>query len=675
MHGRRLNIVFLLLFLLVVYLPVTGQDQVEVDLQGETSDDGIALRWTFTFEQIPGNGYHLYRRTEDEDTFQKITDDPLSMTPVQQVRNQYDNDLGNTLDKYFEDYGGYPITREAVEEQELQDDPFELIMVNLFLSEDIRRAEAAGYYYLDQEVDAGTTVSYRLTSVSSNGDETTVDTLDSIEHTTNPSIPTTERPDVNTHPERIELTWGHQKGYYFYHVYRTSEEDGELHRITDEPIRQVDPGEREKPTNVQFQDTDVETGNTYWYSIRIQDQKGVLSEPSPRVRVEYTDEFPPSSPLSVRVEEQQDDNAILVRWLPIDADDLAGYNLYRSNSADGKKEMVNDDLIRDIRYLDETVTPGQDHIYWVTAVDNAGNESPPGFMATGKINDRTPPDQVKGLEAETKEGKVLLEWDRSEADDLHSYEIQRAFQEDEEKEWVQVNVDQVDEPSFVDTLDKSVSNVLLYRVRALDQSFNESDWSEPVSAKLPDVTPPPSPILTEAVPGEHNVKLTWKARRPDDVNGMFVERTEDPKEDWERITDEPVSGNEFTDEDLEGGTELTYRILAVDEAGNVSDPSRTAPATPVDVTPPPSPDNVKTRSEQQGVVLTWDEIKKQDLAGYFVYRKEEGEWTQLSPLIGNTRFVDTDVTRDDTNQYAVEALDQSGNRSELSETGPIEFDP
>lgn len=88
----------------------------------------------------------------------------------------------------------------------------------------------------------------------------------------------------------------------------------------------------------------------------------------------------PSAP--TEVEASSEDGAIALRWSAVEAEDLAGYNVYRSDTtiADvGSAESITTEPVVDTSYFDEDtrLQNGQTYHYVITAEDNDGNESSP----------------------------------------------------------------------------------------------------------------------------------------------------------------------------------------------------------------------------------------------------------------------------------------------------------
>jgi hypothetical protein len=65
----------------------------------------------------------------------------------------------------------------------------------------------------------------------------------------------------------------------------------------------------------------------------------------------------------------------MLSWAPSSESDLAGYNLYRSTSAEGEYIKVNPALITCTSYLDIGLAPNSDYYYKLSALDRSDNES------------------------------------------------------------------------------------------------------------------------------------------------------------------------------------------------------------------------------------------------------------------------------------------------------------
>ena len=107
------------------------------------------------------------------------------------------------------------------------------------------------------------------------------------------------------------------------------------------------------------------------------------------------DAIPPAAPTGLTA----DLNGINVEldWDDNSEDDLDGYNVYRSLTSGGSYEKLNDTVLSNSSYSDETVIGGETYYYVVTAVDTSSNES-------GYSNEESAAVPDTGM------GSVLREW-------------------------------------------------------------------------------------------------------------------------------------------------------------------------------------------------------------------------------------------------------------------------
>lgn len=133
----------------------------------------------------------------------------------------------------------------------------------------------------------------------------------------------------------------------------------------------------------EFRDVDAEFGSNYAYSVR-----SVVVEPSGAelesadsnlVAVTPRDIFPPAAPQGLEVvfiPPQPGISAHLeLSWAVSPENDVAGYNVYRSEEPGTKGTRQNTELLLTPAFRDMNVMSGRHYFYTVTAVDRSGNES------------------------------------------------------------------------------------------------------------------------------------------------------------------------------------------------------------------------------------------------------------------------------------------------------------
>jgi hypothetical protein len=155
-----------------------------------------------------------------------------------------------------------------------------------------------------------------------------------------------------------------------------------------------------------FRDTQIQFGKTYIYTVRSVAQYPDLqveSLDSPPISVSPLDTFPPSAPqglVVVLVPAQGAAPAYLdLSWSISAENDIAGYNIYRSEQEAAPGQKQNPDLLRTPAFRDMNTTPGHRYFYTVTAVDRVGNESPASAAAPGEV----PVEVPSGAPAEVPE--------------------------------------------------------------------------------------------------------------------------------------------------------------------------------------------------------------------------------------------------------------------------------
>jgi len=94
------------------------------------------------------------------------------------------------------------------------------------------------------------------------------------------------------------------------------------------------------------------------------------------VRVVAHDVFPPSIPAGLQAVYSGEGQKPFIDliWAPVANADLAGYNVYRSET-NGRAIKLNAELVKSASYRDSAAAPGTTYIYSVSAVDVRGNES------------------------------------------------------------------------------------------------------------------------------------------------------------------------------------------------------------------------------------------------------------------------------------------------------------
>ncbi|MGH9375141.1 MAG: fibronectin type III domain-containing protein [Terriglobia bacterium] len=128
-------------------------------------------------------------------------------------------------------------------------------------------------------------------------------------------------------------------------------------------------------------DSKFEFHHTYFYRVRaVFRQDGTTAETadSKTAAVTPREIFPPPPPAGL--EAVYSTTAVELIWKPGPAPKVEGYYVYREGPQ-GRVTRLNKTLLRIPVFEDRTVRSGLRYVYWVTAVDAAGNESLPSIQA------------------------------------------------------------------------------------------------------------------------------------------------------------------------------------------------------------------------------------------------------------------------------------------------------
>ncbi len=157
-----------------------------------------------------------------------------------------------------------------------------------------------------------------------------------------------------------------------------------------EIYRRILPQEEyESPLNARpvagttYIDTTAPYGATLLYTLRATLAKNPKIEglPAEELALLYRDVYPPAAPS--RLDALSEGNLVRLIWAPVDAADLAGYLVYRSEGSEAPV-LLTKDPVADPFFTDETARQGTRYRYTIRAVDRSGNKSAPSPEAAAE---------------------------------------------------------------------------------------------------------------------------------------------------------------------------------------------------------------------------------------------------------------------------------------------------
>lgn len=416
------------------------------------------------------------------------------------------------------------------------------------------------------------------------------------------------------------------------------------------------------------------TGQTEQLYVRAIDISGQASEPSPMLRYDALDLDPPRGVVDVSAT-RLPNQRVQIRWQISDADDVAGYNLYRASSLMDESAYVrlNSSLLslNETTFNDTLLYQDASNVYYyrITAVDAAGNEGPLSTAAMALIEDLNPPATPTDLVASARDdGTVALAWRAEQPADFSSFIVLRKPIGPREASMpIRLNPAALTENEYIDggIAGQGFREGVVYQYQVLSADL-AGNFSRAAIAeiKIQDRTAPPPPNGAQAiVDTDSRIALFWNPSPAIDLMSYLVYRRERGSS---RLQAFPVSIDQrrYDDESVVPGTQYEYWVTAADSAGNESPSSERVSILMRDSRSPRQVRNVRVTSDTSGVSMSWEPVSAFDLAGYRVYRSDTqtGRYELLhSDLLIDTRWRDDEGR--EGNWYRVHALDTSGNES------------
>lgn len=250
-----------------------------------------------------------------------------------------------------------------------------------------------------------------------------------------------------------------------------------------------------------------------------------------------------------------------------------------------------------------------------------------------------------------------------------------------------------------DKVDATVGDDWLYAGRAIDPAGNVSEAGCPTLVRVRDTMPPRQPSFERATAAESAIRLVWTANPEADMHRYRVYRTDDPGADgslarMHLVLDVEPNGAvvgppgataagrsgvgtayvslSWEDGDVAGARDYYYRLVAVDQSGNVSTLSQALRARAVDTTPPGAPLWDASTPLARGSDATGDFVRLRfsppvgdSDARLRIQRRDTGSgfWRPVSQWLapGTSQFEDRNAPSGRGSAYRIQAMDAAGN--------------
>lgn len=267
------------------------------------------------------------------------------------------------------------------------------------------------------------------------------------------------------------------------------------------------------------------------------------------------------------------DSKVIITWENPEEEDLFAIKIYDAYLVkDSSKTMVSmeDGVLvnpKNCSYIVYNLINDSEYSFRISTIDKNLNESSiKTINGTPKSSiDKTPPMDIKNLNATIGDGKILLDWENPNVSNLLGVTISMTPAESSLKTPILLR----DVRNF-EICGLQNNKNYTFTVKSIDSSLNESSGysitAHPID--LCDKTPPSPVSNINAIPGNRDVLLEWT--NPSDSDFAGVEISMNPAESSLSKPIRLLKSTSFAIGNLENGTRYTFTISAFDINNNFS---------------------------------------------------------------------------------------------------------
>ena len=453
----------------------------------------------------------------------------------------------------------------------------------------------------------------------------------------------------------VGLTWSTANKSGFYNVYRKFQSEKKYKKLNSSPL--YISSYFANRSEAFYSDKGLNKNQEPSYYVTKVDYFGSEGTPSYEVSAKMLLNLKPKIVQNIFV--KNSDRVITLRWRKV-AKSL-GYNIYRSKNYKGGYEKINKEPLKKEIYNDTNFNSNQNYYYYITAL-NLHGESKPSLKMLAYARDVTPPPAPTKLKASVKAGKVELKWTGVKSKDLLGYRIYMSMQKDA-KDWSMVTKEAIVDANITLQREKTLSRFpYYYKVVAVDKSFNESDFSNIVKTRLPDVVPPRQPTIIKLITYPNRIYLKWDSVSAYDLDYYNVYKKDGKK--VSKANQKPIRVNTYEDFNITKGKRVDYFVTAVDKSSNESNNSKQLSTNTLD-TVAPTIENFKLTKGKKSVTISFT-CSDKDYSGYEVYKSNGSDlkYYNISGFKTDKTFTDKVVMKKTNYFYMLKVYDITGNIKE-----------
>ena len=377
--------------------------------------------------------------------------------------------------------------------------------------------------------------------------------------------------------------------------------------------------------------------------------------------------IPISTAPVITSKEVVNNNEVVLTWeYPEEMNEyINGFRVYRSASPKGRKEKIHEISKGDTRIFSDK-NPELTNYYVLSVFDNRTEKFTAGHTYAELIDSIPPAPPVNLAGNIDSTGVVTLTWAKNTETDMDGYRVYRSNRPD--FEFLLISPKMIMEETFTDSVQlRTLTKNVYYRLRAIDLRQNQSEFSEILELKRPDIIPPVSPLIKTVFQQKNGVSLTWFNSSSVDVVAHHIHRKEKNDTVFQLIATikkQDQKESSYTDNAVLSGETYIYYITAMDDSGLISEPS-----SPVQQKAPGqlAEQIVLKKEESLGkTTLKWTVNTKKKVSKVLIYKAENDESLKLYDNATGNSYIDNATGFEKTFRYKIRVIYEDESSSELS---------
>lgn len=441
-------------------------------------------------------------------------------------------------------------------------------------------------------------------------------------------------------------------------------------------------------TDTKYADIGLTPNTEYTYYVEAYDNDGNLSQISNKIKVSteidnilpvvklitpISNVFSKKIPLNITVSDNISVKSVLIQY-------SYDNSTWKDAGSSESKLISTNEIINYNMDLSE-ITEGYIYVRAI-AYDSSNNASSTSSCPVVRYYvDNTKPNSPQNLKVEYSEGKMDVRWSAPKESDVAYFKIYRSV--NNSASFILVN----SRCPYINYIDTSfeIGKEYFYKVIAVDDAGNESDYSEIVSGKIESDTFKPEVLSINPKSNDTlrtNQVISILCSDNFRLKNVTVEGKEENSDEWDTLDSNNTSDHSkiikvnFTKK-FDSDCRYMLKVTLSDSVGNTNVYTYTYNYKACSLSKP----QLTAAPGGWKVELKWTMTNTEDLAGYNVYQKSSSEnnYHHIAGITNQTYTVEK-LDPDLTYSFIIEAVDKYGSKVksdtvEVTPTNEDEYPP